>query len=218
LWRPVLLSMQIELLREQRVVILQLVAEEMPRRYLMATRLTLGCLHNPVGQQITTACNLDRRLHAPDKRNSVQGCVCRTPQPSFLPHSGAERGERDHGANKRNRAPDSPRQSGTAPTGNCSSDAHVRFRSKSCALANGRRHLLLGACAVRKTVQRVETIRRSTFPLSPFLWSSSASHAATGGLLARRSAPRWEESRSRSALRARRHGANRERERDSRPG
>jgi hypothetical protein len=125
--------------------------------------------HGPVGQQIPTPRNLDRRLHAPDKRDCVQYRVRRTPQPSFLPNSGAERGERDRGAEQRNRASDSPRQSRTAPTGNCSSDAHERFRSKSCALANDRCHLVLGARAGGKTVQRVETIRRSTFRLWPFL-------------------------------------------------
>ena len=92
-----------------------------------------GLAYGPVGQQIPTARNLDRRFHTPDKRDSVQCCVCRTPQPSFLPNSSAERGERDRSAEKRNRASDSPRQSSTAPTGNCSSDAHASFTSKSCA-------------------------------------------------------------------------------------
>ena len=83
----------------------------MPGLYLTVARLTRRLPQGPVGQQIPTARNLDRRFHAPDKRDSVQCCVCRTPQPSFLPNSSAERGERDRSAEKRNQASDSPRQS-----------------------------------------------------------------------------------------------------------
>jgi len=67
-----------------------------------------GLAYGPVREEIATPRHLDRRLRAPDEWNRVEGRVCRAPQPAFLPNSGAERRERDRGAEKRNRAPESP--------------------------------------------------------------------------------------------------------------
>lgn len=66
-----------------------------------------GLAYGPVREEIATPRHLDRRLRAPDEWNRVEGRVCRAPQPPFLPNSGAERRERDRGAEKRNRAPES---------------------------------------------------------------------------------------------------------------
>jgi hypothetical protein len=121
-------------------------------------------LHGPVGQQISTSRNLDRCLHAPDKRDGVEYRVDRAPQPSFLPNSGALRSQRDRRADKRNGPSDSSRHSGAAPTGNCPSDAHERSSSKSCALRTVAARTWAGRPRCRETGTACQN--DSTVPIS----------------------------------------------------
>jgi hypothetical protein len=164
-------------------------AGRVPGRYLTAARLTLGCLTALSASRSRPRVTSIAVFTLPTNGTAfsivsaapLSHPFCRIAAPSVasamaVPKNGIERPIRRDSRAPLQRATVRPMLMSV-------------LGARAVPLRTSRRYLVWGARAVGKTVQRVETIRRSTFRFWPFLWSSLASHGATSVLLARRKAP-----------------------------